>query len=247
MYLDTITPAQVSVGYGQLGTRGGLGYEGKQVRVQGRAYPHSLSTHPPARLLYQLGGRFAAFRCQVALNDDAAGQATHADFVVRADGRQVALVHVTAGEPPRDLAADLAGAQTLELAVRTTRWPWCHAVWLDPQLEEAAAAAPARVLVDCLGRAEIALPQARRCIVTVVFLAEVNERNQLPSDEQARVDEIAKGTGLAKGQKATAARIIVLEKGAAKKKSGAKAKDAAGSKTKSVKARKTFVFPHYNP
>jgi predicted O-methyltransferase YrrM len=172
MYLDTITPAQISVGYGQMGTRGSLGYEGKQVRVQGQAYPHSLSTHPPARLLYQLGGRYGAFRCQVALNDDAAGQATRADFVVRADGRQVALLHVAAGEPPRELAADLAGAQTLELAVRTTHWPWCHAVWLDPQLEEAAAAAPARVLVDCLGRAEIALPQrlpqARRCIATVV-------------------------------------------------------------------------------
>ncbi|MEI2692744.1 MAG: NPCBM/NEW2 domain-containing protein [Anaerolineae bacterium] len=172
MYLDTITPAQSSVGYGQLGVAGSLGYEGQQVRVQGRAYAHSLSTHPPARLLYHLDGRYGAFRCQVALNDDAAGQVTHADFVVRADGRQVALVHVAVGEPPHELAADLAGAQTLELAVRTTQWPWCHAVWLEPRLEEAAAAAPARALVDCLGRAEIVLPQrlpqARRCIATVV-------------------------------------------------------------------------------
>lgn len=48
MYLDTITPAQSSVGYGQLGVAWQLGYEGQQVRVQGRAYAHSLSTHPPA-------------------------------------------------------------------------------------------------------------------------------------------------------------------------------------------------------
>nr|HET6901520.1 class I SAM-dependent methyltransferase [Ktedonobacteraceae bacterium] len=46
-----------------------------------------------------------------------------------------------------------------------------HAVWLDPQVEELGADAPASSLVDCLGRAEMTLlyprPRAKRCIATL--------------------------------------------------------------------------------
>jgi predicted O-methyltransferase YrrM len=168
-----MSPLHAQVGYGGLGLHGSLGYEGKQVSVQGRSCPHAVSTHPPARLLFHLGGRFASFHSQVALNDDVPAGTSHADFAVLADGVPIAAApHVRAGEPPRGLNADIAGAQLLELVVRTSRWDYCHAVWLDAQLSEAAAAARAGTLSDCLGRAEISLPstppRADCCVVTVV-------------------------------------------------------------------------------
>jgi predicted O-methyltransferase YrrM len=173
IYLDTLPPADVRVGYGALGLRGELGYEGRPVSVGRKAYAHALSTHPPARLLFELGGRFEWFSAEVALNDDVPRGASHADFVVTADGRAVASApRVTAGEPPRRLAASVAGAQRLELIVSTSRWQNSHAVWLDPRLGGGPCGEAASVLADCLARVDVALPSpvpsARRCVATVV-------------------------------------------------------------------------------
>jgi hypothetical protein len=70
--LDTLQPVQSRVGYGHFGTGGSLGYEGKQVTVGGTTFTSALSTHPPARLLYHLGGAAMRFRCRVAINNDGA-------------------------------------------------------------------------------------------------------------------------------------------------------------------------------
>lgn len=171
MYLNSILPTQIQVGYGELGLNGELGYERKQVMVNGQTYRQAFSTHPPARLAFQLDGRFASFRSEVALNDDVAPGASHAHFSVMADGREVAVEsYVRAGEPPRTLIGDITGAKRLELIVRTSCWECCHAVWLDPEVNEAPA--PPTRLVDCLGRAEIILPptllRSERCVATVV-------------------------------------------------------------------------------
>ena len=173
MYVDSLTLLQTNVGYGDLGMHGSLGYEGGSVSVRRQHYAHALSTHPPARLRFQLNRQFASFNCQVALNDDVPVGASHADFVVVADGREVAIQpYVRAGEPPRPLVANIAGAEQLELVVRTSRWEYCHAVWLDPEVSQTAIVAPNRTLIDCLGRAEIELaqaaPRAEKCIATVV-------------------------------------------------------------------------------
>jgi predicted O-methyltransferase YrrM len=172
-YLDALPLQEAAVGYGSIGLHGSMGYENKQVSVQGRHYSHALSTHPPARLVFRLEGRFARFGCQVALNDDASAGSSHADFSVLADGRQVAAASfVMAGEPPRSLSADVSGSRALELLVRTSRWPYCHAVWLDPRVDREPVSAPPARLLDCLSRAEITLPsplpQAERCIATIV-------------------------------------------------------------------------------
>lgn len=171
MYLGSVDPVAAQVGWGALGLDGHLGYEGKPVSVRGQAYARSISTHPPAHVLYNVGGRFATFRCHVAINDDVPAGRSHADFFVYADSRQVACApHVVAGEAPRSIQADISGASALELRVGTTHWEFSHAVWLDPELVETALSR-AEPLVDCLGRAEIAaasLPSAERCIATVV-------------------------------------------------------------------------------
>jgi len=173
MYLDTLAPIRANIGYGQLGTGGSLGYEGKSVQVKRQHYRHAFSTHPPARLIFNLGGRFSRFSCQVALNDDVPSGASHADFSLLADGRQVAAAtHVVAGASPRTIQANIAGTQHLELVVRTSRWEYCHAVWLDPQVDESPVEVSTGKMLDCLGRAEITLPLAspcaERCIATVV-------------------------------------------------------------------------------
>jgi hypothetical protein len=170
--LDQLDPMHARVGYGALGRGGDLGYEGKRVTVGGRGYGGALSTHPPARLLYHLGGAAQSFRCQVALNDDVPYGASSADFHVLADGREVALAaSVWAGEQPREVIADVAGAELLELVVATTRWPFCHAVWLEPVLDSAPSPAVAAPLTDAIGNAAITPPpvlgSVERCIATV--------------------------------------------------------------------------------
>jgi hypothetical protein len=171
-FLDTVSPLQARVGYGTLGSGGRLGYENKAVVVQGRAFEHALSTHPPARLLYHVGGSATRFRCLVALNDDVARSGSYADFAVVADGREVACARgVGAGQPPQELVADIRGAHLVELLVTSGRWECSHAVWLEPELDGPVNGLPAGTLVDCLDYAEIEpppeLPRAERCIATV--------------------------------------------------------------------------------
>jgi predicted O-methyltransferase YrrM len=173
MYLDTCSLLQVQVGYGSLGWYGSLGYEGKSVSVQGRDYHHALSAHAPSRLTFALDGSCQTFRCAVALNGDVSPGCSSAYFSVRTDGVEVACAaDVVAGEPPQELCADVTGAQVLELVTQTTRWEYCHTVWLDPCLDETTADMPANTMIDCLGRAEIErllpLPRAKRCVATVV-------------------------------------------------------------------------------
>jgi predicted O-methyltransferase YrrM len=173
MYLDSFSLLEKRVGYGDLGLRGSLGYEGRMVSVHNQSYSHAFSAHPPSRLRFDLGRRFTGFSCQVALNDDVPAGASHADFAILVDGREVAVEpYVRAGDAPRRLTANIEGAEYLELVVRTSRWEYCHAVWIDPQIDTPIPSDSAGSLVDCLGRTEIELikpaPHADRCIATVV-------------------------------------------------------------------------------
>ena len=173
--LDQVEPLYVQVGYGELGRRGWLGYEGSRVQVGGRAYGSALSTHPPARLRFAVPPGCVRLRCRVALNDDADAYRSHATFTVLADGRVVAeAAQVGAGAAPVPLVAEVAGAAVVELVVSTPSWAFCHAVWLEPVLEGPGAddrSPGATVVVDPLRRAEIAVPPGmrptRRCIATV--------------------------------------------------------------------------------
>src|SRR5208337_4051118 len=172
MHLDALPLINARVGYGRLGLHGDMGYEGKTVSVRREPCPHAVSAHPPACVQFALGGQFRGFRSRVAINDDVPAGRSHADFTVLADGRAVAsAAYVRAGEPPHNLAGDLTGAQVLELIVTTSRWAYCHAVWLDPWVDEGPACTRTDTMVDCLGRAEITLSvplgPVARCVATV--------------------------------------------------------------------------------
>jgi NPCBM/NEW2 domain/Methyltransferase domain len=170
--LDALTPLHARVGFGSLGTAGSLGYENKRVSVKGTAYSSALSTHPPARLLYHLGGGASRFSCAVAINDDVVPGGSYADFVVAADGREIAAQRgVWAGESPRPLEVSLEGVHLLELLVSTSRWDWCHAVWLEPTIDGEPPVRRSGTITDPLDRVEIELPPelptADRCIATI--------------------------------------------------------------------------------
>jgi predicted O-methyltransferase YrrM len=170
--LTSLSPLHARVGFGSVGMHGDLGYEGKRVSVQGVAYASALSTHAPARLLYYLGGGCSRFTCGVALNDDVPAGWSSADFTVLVDGREVASQReVWAGQAPRAVEASIAGGHLLELLVSTSRWAWCHAVWLDPAVDGEPLAPRSETIIDPLGRVEIQvppeLPIVERCIATI--------------------------------------------------------------------------------
>src|ERR1044072_5088672 len=171
IYLDQIPLIDKQVADGALGMFGSRGYENQPITVRRQHYAHAFGTHPPARVRFHLDRRFAGFSCQVAINDDVPAGRSHADFAVVADGREVAVeTYVRAGEAPRPLTADISGAEHLELVVRTSRWDFCHAVWLDPQVYESPVTVTK--ITDALNRAEFIvpprLPRARKCVATVV-------------------------------------------------------------------------------
>src|SRR5262249_30862365 len=145
------------VGYGSLGLDGQLGYEGLRVSVRGKSYEHALSAHAPSYLSFNLDRRFAGFRCQAALNDDVPASCTFAHFTAIADGQVVAVMpNVAAGDPPREIGADVSGVARLALVVETDHWEYCHSLWLDPEVT-VKALSPPPIVVDALARAEINL------------------------------------------------------------------------------------------
>jgi hypothetical protein len=170
MYLADVSPLLKKSGYGQIGLHGQLGYDGQTVRVGGQTFNHSISAHAPSLLVFELEGCFRRFYARVGLNDD--GHGSCADFRVLADGREVASeCEVRAGQPPRELNLALGGVRRLSLIVDTNRWERCHSVWLDPELTSDSESGHPKKMIDCLRRAELAVPTELRlvenCIVTV--------------------------------------------------------------------------------
>ncbi len=207
MYLDQLDLNEQSVGWGQLGTQGSLGYDGLSVAVQRRSYQHAISAHAPSRLVFGCDGRFEQFHCKVALNDDVAHKGSAADFVVVADGRVAGVApQVRAGDPPRELSLKIDGCRELELVTQTTQWSFCHSVWLDPYLSTASEASDN--WTDALRRVQVQRPQrpprATHCVATIVsagyaslldgLLSSLRAQN-LPPDTLIVVFNIGKDPG----------------------------------------------------
>jgi hypothetical protein len=173
VYLDQLTLIEQTVGYGNLGMHGVLGYDGRMVSVQRHQYAHAFSAHAPSRLVFECGGRFQEFHCKVALNDDVALKGSAADFVVYADEHVVAAApFVRAGDPPRELTANIGGAQQLTLITQTTEWASCHSLWLDPEVTTCPPDCSSVRWSDALARIQTQAPlvqtRAEHCIATVV-------------------------------------------------------------------------------
>jgi hypothetical protein len=135
IYVDTLPIVEQTVAFGTLGTNGELGYESKQVQLNGSFYPHALSVHAPSRIVLQLDGRFARFHSRVAINGDVTYFDALTGFSVLADGKEIAHISaVTVGQEPQAIEGNIRGAQQLELVTSTDHFVGAHTVWLDPQV-----------------------------------------------------------------------------------------------------------------
>ncbi|QDV17105.1 putative glycosyl transferase [Gimesia panareensis] len=174
-FLDDLPLVKKKVGFGNLGRHGCLGYENGHVIVKNRRIKHSLSTHPPASLTYQLDGHYNSLESFVGFNDDVSGRTTSADFNIYADGELIeSAKNISPGAPLFKIKADLRGTKELRLEVVSDQWDFCHAVWVEPLLiHEDAQNQITSDFIDCLGRAEIEIPNIETenvpdlCIATV--------------------------------------------------------------------------------
>ncbi|WP_231741101.1 Stf0 family sulfotransferase [Thalassoglobus neptunius] len=174
-HLDDRPIESQSVGFGALGRHGRLGYDGKQVIVGGKHVRHALSAHAPSDVKFRVDEGYDGFDTYVAINDDAIGKATSADFFVLVDGEiKGCATNVIPGDPPRRIFVDVEKGQTLELRTQTRRWSHCHSVWLEPTYCcSKPNAQQQRTFIDCLRRAEVSQPEVPEqevdlCISTVV-------------------------------------------------------------------------------
>ncbi|MCX7805802.1 MAG: NPCBM/NEW2 domain-containing protein, partial [Planctomycetota bacterium] len=148
VYLVDLSEVSAEVGYGKLGKRGDLGYDGhdakapRSIIVKGIPMSYSLSAHPYSngisRVVYDLGGRWRLLSGAVALNDDSGRAATAATFKVVGDGRELwRSKPIQMAGVVQEMTVDVSGVKRLELIVDCPgSYGNVHAIWLDPKLSE---------------------------------------------------------------------------------------------------------------
>lgn len=137
MYVKDLKKIYSKCQYGEIGKNGSLGYDDHFVSIQDRYYENSISAHPPSTLVYDTGSNYNNFICEVALNDTS-HESSSADFFIYADNTLVACcVNVRAKENPRKINANINFCKKITLKIRTNNPLFCHAVWIDPIVENA--------------------------------------------------------------------------------------------------------------
>ncbi len=143
-YLDDLTEADSSVGFGKLGKHGDRGYsEGVPNAIfRGRNYTHALSLHPPrsgkAHVSYRLDGRYSEFHATAALLERTDWQKAGSPLTFRVfgDGKQLwesspLQTHGTGQE----CATPVSGVSVLKLEIECPGVNHgAHTAWLLPTL-----------------------------------------------------------------------------------------------------------------
>lgn len=137
VYLDTLIPEYSDCGYGRLGLQGRLGYENREVTINGAERFHSISAHAPSAVKFDLARKYARLDAGVAFNDNVPSHAgIAADFSVIVDG---VLKHhirgIAPGGPLRTLSVDVRDASHVTLATRSNRKSYAHTIWVEPVLQ----------------------------------------------------------------------------------------------------------------
>lgn len=151
IFLDLLV-AESEVGYGEIGMRGRLGYEGKRVVVAGQSHSRALSAHANSRLVIDLSEAAVAEACgqvvrrltrlttAIALNDGAIPPSPQIFKIILADTANTlwsneATPLTMAGQVQYvDIDASSLMGRSIELVVESKwgRVDMAHAVWLDP-------------------------------------------------------------------------------------------------------------------
>jgi hypothetical protein len=131
VFLDALTPASISQGYGTLQKNQSV-WE-KPMIIGSRRYQRGLGTHAPSKIVYSLDGKYRRFQTWAGADANTAPTIT---FEVRVDG----VVRWKQGLTTRDTPAawvdlDITGAKTLELHVGDNgEFSADHADWAEARL-----------------------------------------------------------------------------------------------------------------
>ncbi|WP_435133385.1 NPCBM/NEW2 domain-containing protein [Actinacidiphila sp. bgisy144] len=110
--------------------------DGHPLTIGGTVFAKGLGAHAPSTVTYYLGGGCSTVTATVGVDDEKDGKGT-VEFEVTADGRQVADSGVlTNADGPTPLAADVTGAQQVQLIVTDggDGNDSDHADWADAQV-----------------------------------------------------------------------------------------------------------------
>ncbi len=118
-----------------------LNVRGSQLRSGGRPYFKGLGLHSPARITYDLAGKYQRFEADVAVDDSAGPRGSVAFRVFVDDGtggwqERFTSPIIRGGEAPQRIAADVSGAKRISLLVDFADRgdELDHADWLDARL-----------------------------------------------------------------------------------------------------------------
>ncbi|MBI5092818.1 MAG: NPCBM/NEW2 domain-containing protein [Candidatus Hydrogenedentes bacterium] len=132
VYLDTLTPASVTQGYGTLQKNQSV-WE-KPFIIAGKHFDRGLGTHAASRITYQLDGTYKRFQCWAGA-DSATGPTV--TFEVYVDGqKRWESGLMDRSTPAKQVDVDIAQAKTLELVVGDggNGIGADHADWADARL-----------------------------------------------------------------------------------------------------------------
>lgn len=130
--LSQLPTANVFQGWGELQKNRSV--MGRALTVNGKVFEHGLGTHAPARLTYELGGKYRRFQAQVGLDDsELCGDGVQ--FVIRGDEKVLLTTPVVPILTNHPIDLDITGVHSLILEVDSVGNMNCdHANWLQPVL-----------------------------------------------------------------------------------------------------------------
>lgn len=140
-YLTELEHSKVKVGYGAPGFGSSMGYEGREIVVEGEKVQHGISLHPPGKgkafVEYELPFAGSEFEARVGINNSGVrGIATAVRFHLVGDGEVLwSSEPIGRGSKPTEVRVSLPGVKVLRLEIECPGPNGvAHTVWIDPKV-----------------------------------------------------------------------------------------------------------------
>jgi alpha-galactosidase len=132
--IETLDLSQVEQGWGS--PQRNRSVEGRELSIGGQKFAHGLGTHANSTFRISLGGKAERFTASVGVDDETAGQGSVAFRVVGDNKTLWESGVMRGGAAAKPVSVDLAGVQTLLLAVGDAGdgMDFDHADWADATL-----------------------------------------------------------------------------------------------------------------
>jgi Fe-S cluster assembly iron-binding protein IscA len=140
-YLSDLEQFDLRPGPWPIARNGKIGYETRDISVNGAPSPKGMGMHPPnspefASVKFHLHKKAAVFKAGGAVNDTPIVVTGRAVFEVLGDGKSLwQSAPVAKGERPTECSIDVSGIEVIELRTRAVGGNFgVNAVWLEPRL-----------------------------------------------------------------------------------------------------------------